>query len=162
MSKYTYLTCVLAMSAMILSAQTAPALPAVQTTAMIGLAQGQTAQLNLLNPGILAPATGVICTAAVSFVDANGAVLKTGALSIPPGQSMAFDLRSDVDLAIVYGNRREFRAVIATPALTPAATAVPTACKLVPSLEIFDTASGRTLVTLGHVVTVPPGPATNP
>jgi hypothetical protein len=37
----------------------------VKTTAMIGLAQGQTAQLNLLNPGVQAPATGVICTAAV-------------------------------------------------------------------------------------------------
>lgn len=167
MSKYSYLTCVwsctFVMSATILSAQTAPALPAVQTTAMIGLAEGQTAQLNLLNPGILAPATGVICSAAVSFVDANGAVLKTGSLSIAPGKSMSFDI-TDVELAIVYGYRRELRALISMPAVTPVATAsaaAPPACKLIPTLEIFDDASGRTLVTLGHVETVPAAPASN-
>jgi hypothetical protein len=166
MSKCIYLTCVLsctlAMNATILSAQTAPALPAVQTTAMIGLAEGQTAQLNLLNPGIVAPATGVICSAAVSFVDANGAVLKTKYLSIPPGKSMAFDV-SDIELAITYGARREIRALIAMPAATPVATssaAVP-GCKLIPTLEIFDSATGRTLVTLGHVETIPSVVAAN-
>lgn len=166
MSNYAYLKCVLSctfvMSASILSAQSTPAIPAVQTTAMIGLAEGQTAQLNLLNPGVLAPATGVICSAAVSFVDANGAVLKTKSLSIPPGKSMAFDV-SDIELAIAYGARREIRALIAMPAATPAApssAAVP-GCKLIPTLEIFDSATGRTLVTLGHVVTIPSVVAAN-
>jgi hypothetical protein len=151
-----------AMSATILSAQSTPALPTVQTTAMVGLADGEIARLNLLNPGVLAPATGVICSAAVSFVDANGTVLKTGSLSIPPGKSMAFDLLSNVDLGLAYSDRREIRALIAMPAATPVTTSVTTsstaaapACKLVPTLEIFDSTTGRTLVTLGHVETIP-------
>lgn len=152
------LSCIFVMSATILSAQTTPALPAVQTTPMVGLADGEIARLNLLNPGVVAPATGVICSAAVSFVDADGTVLKTGSLSVPPGKSMAFDLLSNVDLGLAYSDRREIRALIATPAATPVATsstAAAPACKLIPTLEIFDSTTGRTLVVLGRVETIP-------
>jgi hypothetical protein len=166
MSNYAYLKCVFpftlsfifAMSASILAAQSTPAIPAVQTTPMIGLADGQLARLNLLNPGVLAPATGVICSAAVSFVDAGGTVLKTGSLSIPPGKSMAFDLLSNVDLGLAYSDRREIRALVATPAATPVATsstAAAPACKLISTLEIFDSATGRTLVVVGRLETIP-------
>jgi hypothetical protein len=157
MSNYARFTCVLALSACALSAQAIPA--TVQTTGMIGVADAQTAQLNLLNPGVLPPAIGVICTAAVSFVDANGVVVKTGTLTVPPGQSKALAIRSDTDLSVVVaGDRREIRAVISIPAFFPpnaTATAALGACKLIPTLEVLDTASGRTLVTLGHVVDVP-------
>ncbi len=161
MSNYARFTCVLALSACALSAQTVPVPATVETTGMIGVADAQTAQLNLLNPGIQAPALGVVCTAAVSFIDANGVVVKTGTLTVPPGQSKALAIRSDIDLNVVAaGDRREIRAVISIPAIlpptpTPTATAVAPACKLVPTLEILDTVSGRTLVTLGHVVEVP-------
>jgi len=138
---------------------------------MIGIADSQTAQLNLLNPGVQAPAIGVICTAAVSFVDAAGTVLKSRTLIIAPGTSAPFDLRSDTDLnLVVAGDRREIRATIMIPPFPPpptaaGSTAIPAACKLIPTLEIFDTISGRTLVTLGHVEdvpTVPVTPVTNP
>jgi hypothetical protein len=43
---------------------------------MVGVGQAQSAQLNLLNPGLANTALGVICTAGVSFIDAAGAVLK--------------------------------------------------------------------------------------
>jgi hypothetical protein len=163
MSKYAYSKCVLscafAMSAAILSAQSTPALlPAVQTTPMVGLADGEIARLNLLNPGVLAPATGVICSATVSFVDGGGTVLKTGTLSIPPGKSMAFDLLSNVDLGLAYSDRREIRALVATPAVTPVATSTTSAspaCKLISTLEIFDSATGRTLVVVGRLETIP-------
>lgn len=105
----------------------------------------------------------VTCSAAVSFVDGNGVVLKTGSLSIAPGKSMSFDI-TDVELAIIYGYRRELRALISTPAVTPIATssaAAPPACKLIPTLEIFDDATGRTLVALGRAETVPAAPAAN-
>jgi hypothetical protein len=130
---------------------------------MIGLADSQTAQLNLLNPGILPPALGIVCSATVAFVDANGTVLKSGVLSVLPGKAGAFDLR-DTDLKLVAGDRREIRATITIPAFPPppTATSIPAtavACKLIPTLELFDTQSGRTLVTLGHVTTVP-GPVT--
>jgi hypothetical protein len=161
MSKYAYLKCVLSCmfaSATILSAQSTAALPAVQTTPMIGLADGEIARLNLLNPGILAPATGVICSAAVSFVDGDGNVLKTGSLSIPPGKSMSFDLLSNVDLGLAYSDRREIRALVATPAVTPVATSSTSAtpaCKLISTLEIFDSTTGRTLVVVGRLEAIP-------
>jgi hypothetical protein len=163
MSNYARLTCALALSALALSAQTIPISSTVETTGMVGLADAQTAQLNLLNAGVLSPALGVVCSATVAFVDASGTVLKSGVLSLLPGKAGAFDLR-DIDLKLVAGDRREIRATITIPAFPPPPTATSTpatavACKLIPTLEIFDTMSGRTLVTLGHVTAVS-GPVT--
>jgi hypothetical protein len=165
MLKYASLTCVLTLSAVALSAQVTSAIPAVQTTGMVGIGDAQTAQLNLLNPGVEAPATGVVCSAAVSFVDADGTVLKSATLNVAPGKSMAFTLRSDTDLHLVAGDRREIRATITIPAIFPpaatASTAIP-ACHVIPTLEILDTISGRTLVVLGHVENIPSVVAANP
>jgi hypothetical protein len=164
--KNTHLTCALALSAFTLAAQVVT--PTVQTTGVIGIADGETAQLNLLNPGIQPPtaALEVVCTAAVSFVDSAGAVLKTMSLTIPPGQSMSASIRSlETPLSLLLpGERREIRATITTPGLIPVATS-PTAvagCNLIPTLEILDTMTGRTLVVLGRVETVPPAPVTTP
>ncbi|HLK67327.1 MAG TPA: hypothetical protein VKU19_28020 [Bryobacteraceae bacterium] len=161
------LTCALTLGVTALFAQTVPVSSTVETTGMIGLADAQTAQLNLLNPGVLAPALGVVCTAGVSFVDSSGTVLKTATLVVPPGKSMALDLRSDTDLKLAAGDRREIRATISIPSIVPppnaaAPAASTSACKLVPTLEILDTPSGRTLVTLGHVVTIASPGSTTP
>ena len=154
MSRIAQLTCVLAISAAALSAQVATPPPFVETTAMIGLGNSQTAQLNLLNPGVLAPALGAICTAGVAFVGADGNVIKSGVLRVLPGQAQSFSLHTDSDISVAVGDRRDIRAVITIPALTPtangtAASAAP--CHVIPNLEIYDNMSGRTLVTLGHV-----------
>lgn len=160
MTNYARLTCALALSALALSAQVIPISSTVQTTGMVGLADAQTAQLNLLNPGVMPPALGVICSATVTFLDASGTVLKSGIVTALPGKAGALDLRSDTDLKLVAGDRREIRATIMIPAFPPPPTATATPisavpCKLIPTLEIFDTTSGRTLVTLGHVESVP-------
>jgi hypothetical protein len=164
MTNNVRLMCALALSALALSAQTIPISSTVETTGMVGLAEGQAAQLNLLNPGVQPPAVGVICSATVAFVDAAGTVLKSQVVSVLPGKAGAADLRGDTDLKLAAGDRREIRATITIPAFPPPPTAtsttmVPVACKLFPTLEIFDLASGRTLVTLGHVEIVP-GPVT--
>lgn len=160
MSKLVHLTCAFALGAMALSAQTAtPTLPIVKTTGMVGLADAQTAQLNLLNPGVAAPATGVVCTVGVSFVDASGTVIKSATLAVPPGKSMSFIVRSDVDLHLLAGDRRELRATISIPAVPPPSTATSTApapsCDVIPTLEILDTVSGRSQVVLGRAKTIP-------
>jgi hypothetical protein len=156
MLKYIPLACALALSSLALPAQTTAVASTVETTAMIGLAQGQTAQLNLLNAGVQPPATGVICTAAVSYFDSAGTLLKASTLSIAPGKSGSTDLSGDTDLSIAAGARREIRAQISVPAVPPptstgAAPTVAPVCKLIPTLEIFDSVTGRTLVTLGRV-----------
>ena len=66
------LTCALALSAVALYAQAVPVSTTLETTALVGLADAQTAQLNLLNPGVQPPALGVVCTAAVTFFNAGG------------------------------------------------------------------------------------------
>jgi hypothetical protein len=154
MSHFTRLTFALALGALALPAQVVVGLT-VQTTGVVGIADGQTARFNLLNPGVLAPAMGIICSATVSFVDAQGNVLKSGTLSVPPGHSMALDLRSDTDLKLVAGDRTQIRGTILMPPVAAASATASTSCKVIPTLEIFDTVTGRTLVTLGHVTNIP-------
>src|SRR5579862_82747 len=123
MLKSAQLACALALSALALRAQAVPVSTTAQTTGIVGLADAQTARLNLLNPGIMPPAVGVVCSATVAFVDANGTLLKSTTLTVAPGKSMGFDLRSDTDLALVVaGDRREIRAVI-MPLFVPPPTA---------------------------------------
>jgi len=172
MFRYVFTKCALAClvfaGTTAIFAQTTPvAIPTVQTTGMVGLADSQTAQLNLLNLSsnpVLTPTAVGFCTANVSFIDGAGTVLKTGTVAVAPGRSVPFALPStDPKLSLMAGGeRREIRATISMPAIppppTPAGTAAPIVapvCHLVPTLEIFDSISGRTLVVLEQVVTVP-------
>jgi hypothetical protein len=157
------LTCVLALGAIALSAQTIP-VDYVRTTAMAGIAAGQTARLNLLNPGVLPPALGVVCTATVTYYDGSGAVRKTAPVTVAPGTSQFVDLHSDSDLSLAANTRAEIRATIAQPLILPPSasatsaestskTPVP-ACQLVTTLEIFDNITLRTEAVVGKDVEV--------
>lgn len=125
--------------------------PQVQTFGMVGLTAGQTARLNLLNPGVLPPlATGAICSAQVSFLDSKGTVLKASPILVAPGQSVPFDLDRDTDLTTVTDQRVQIRATLQTPAPSPI-FANPVAlygCPLMPTLEIFNKDTGRTQVVI--------------
>lgn len=152
----TRLMCVLAAGGLSLAAQTVP-VESVQTTPMVGIAFGQTARLNLLNPGDRPPALGVICTAQVTYFDGAGIALKTASVSVAPGTSVPVDLHSDLDLSLAVNGRREIRAAIATPTVPPpsaTSTTTPPACKLIHSLEIFDTLTGRTQAVITRAVPV--------
>jgi len=124
--------------------------PQVQTFGMVGLAEGQTARLNLLNPGVLPPlATGAICSAQVSFLDSKGAGLKTAPISVAPGQSVPFDLNRDTDVT-APDQRVQIRATLQIPLPSPivASPPQPWGCPLIPTLEIFDTNTGRTQIVI--------------
>ena len=129
---------------------------------MIGVAEGQTARLNVLNPGVLPPALGAVCSAELTFYDANGQALKATTVSVTPGKSASFDIQSDKDLAIAANERKEIRATITIQPVVPVAgatAATSAACTLIGTLEIFDPA-GRTLVALGETHPVPSAVAT--
>jgi hypothetical protein len=153
------LTCVLALGALALSAQTIP-VESVRSTAMVGIASGQTARINLLNPGVLPPALGVVCTASVNFYDGAGTVRKTASVTVAPGTSQAVDLHSDTDLSLTAATRAEIRATIAEPLIVPPPTATGTPsssvkpCQLVTTLEVFDSITLRTQAVVGKDVTV--------
>ena len=104
------------------------------TFGMAGVAQGQTARLNVLNPGVAAPAVGVVCPALLSFVDAKGNTIKSEVVSVIPGQSMSYEMFSDRDLALAVNARVEIRATVTIPPVLPPATstAPPSApCRLI-------------------------------
>ena len=129
-----------------LAQTTAPMLPiALRTSGTVGLTAGQTARLNVLNPGALAPAVGVVCAAQLSFLNAQGTVLKTSSVSVPPGESISFNLDRDVDL-IVSDFRVQVRAVIAYNSNT---------CALLPTLEVFNDDTGRTQFVVTRFAAIP-------
>jgi hypothetical protein len=163
MFHYIRFACVLMASTVAALAQPAIVAPLanVQTTGIVGIADAQTARLNLLNPGVQAPLSAIACTATVTFIDGDSNQLKSATFTVTPGKSSYLDLRSDTDLNLAAGDRSEIRAVISIlttttipppPSTTPVAAS--TSCSVIPTLEIFDTSTGRTLVTLGHTTAV--------
>jgi hypothetical protein len=126
-----------------------------QTTPLVGISSGQVARLNALNPGVPAPlATGALCAAQLSFVDANGAVLKTKLVLVAPGKSEPLDLNHDTEAGPDTGGRFELRAVVRIPPVS-ATAAIPAFCTIVPSLEIFDADTGKTQVVVTETKTLP-------
>ena len=139
-----------------LSAQTNMPATVTRTTGLVGIAEGQTAQLNALNPYD----GGASCSGVLSFIADDGTVLKTKAVTVTPGTGQHIQLDSVIDLALAAGVRRDIRAALTIPAAaatstsTGSSTATTTtaplkaACRLIGTLEIFTTSTGHTLVTL--------------
>jgi len=147
--------CVFALAAIGLYAQTTtpPADLVTHTTGLVGIAEGQTAQFNALNPGD----GGATCTGLLNFITADGTVLKSTSVTVGPGTGQHISLDSVADLALAAAARKDIRATITVPAAPPpsvsstasATTPVKAACRLIGTLEIYTTSTGHTLVTLG-------------
>jgi hypothetical protein len=153
-------TCVFALAAAGLYAQTVSTPPpqVTLTSGIVSLAEGQTAQLNALNPGVAPPAMSVVCSALVTIIDGQGKVLKAATVAVPPGASRNIDVDSDKDLALHVDERRELRATLTIPPILPppgSTVPQPAPCKLIGDLEIVDTVTGRPQVVLGIVHLVP-------
>lgn len=135
--------------------------PETRTSGMIGIAAGQTARVNALNRGVAAPGTGAVCSAMLTFYDEQGNMLKQSAVTVNPGAAASLDLLSDSDLSLAADQRKEIRATISVPAVvTPAAgtstAAAPAVCRLIGTVEIFDSLTGRTEAQLGGMHAIPP------
>ena len=124
-----------------------------QTTAMVGIATGQTARLSVLNPGgaprggatgqtarvsVDAP-PGFTCSAEVVFKDQEGKTIKYQLGAVQPGKSCGFDLSADNDLSLADGARIQFRVMLTslsadpTPPTNPPTTISPL-CNVIPTL----------------------------
>jgi len=99
-------------------------------------------------------ATGILCSAELSFVDANGVVLKTKQVTVAPGKSQALDLDHDTEAGPDSSGPFELRAVLRIPPINGAAAA-PSFCSILPSLEIFDADTGKTLGVVTETRTRP-------
>jgi hypothetical protein len=152
--------CVFALAGIGLYAQTTtpPADLVTHTTGLVGLAEGQTAQFNALNPGD----GGTACMGVLNFIAADGTVFKSTTVTVAPGLGQHIQLDSVADLGLATGARKDIRGTITVPA-APAATGsttdtpVKAACRLIGTLEIYNTANGHSQVTLGatHRVVTP-------
>jgi hypothetical protein len=146
-----------------------PVGPQALTLGMVGLAPGQTARLNALNlPGCCAPAErptqilSVPCNMTLSFMDDQGATLKTATMNIDSGKAVHLDLARDEVNGDSPSSRVQIRGVIVqvvTPPVPPVTAGVPIpfpfGCSVAPTLEIFDSATGKTTAVLASASGVP-------
>jgi len=139
--------------------------PQVLTLGMVGLAPGQIARLNALNlPGCCALADrptqipSVPCNMTLSFMDDQGATLKTATTNIDSGKAVHLDLAHD-DVTR-DSSRLQIRGVILHvitppgPPVTPGVP-IPFGCSVAPTLEIFDSATGITTAVIESAKGVP-------
>jgi hypothetical protein len=151
----------------IVASETAVAQPSSQPGvgfAIVGIAAGQTASVDVVNLAQLNPSTRTPpgCGVTLQFLDDHGRSVKQTIATLQPGKAVSLDLRRDE----LPGNnlRVRFRAVVlfgqsggAPPG--PGSQQVLSCNSIVPSLQIYDTATGRTNFMLTNVTRLP-SPAT--
>lgn len=84
---------VFALAACGLGAQTVvtPPVQVTRTSGMVGIAEGQTARLNALNPGVAPPAAaGEICSGLLTFLGEDGKVLKSATVNVTRERASTF------------------------------------------------------------------------
>ena len=124
--------------------------PAV-TTGMVGITSNQTARLSVLNLNSSAttvPATANNCTVELQFFDGQNKSLKQVLVpNFAPQTATTLDL-TRAEITSQTAIRAEIRGVVTVnPASTPVATAtVPGYCTVFTTLQIFDAATGSTVV----------------
>jgi hypothetical protein len=148
MKRFSYLATIVSVGAVFASAQGNFTPPQQHNSSVVGLAGGQTARLNVLYPSIPAPLLQVMCAVTVSIVDDQGGVLKTQDFQMLGGKSASISFNAD-DLP--GGHTALIHALTLTPATSPTGGY----CEVLPSLDIVDNATGRTLVHVETTVTYP-------
>lgn len=128
-----------------------PVFPVMRTLGVVGITTGQTARIAVLNGGSPLPTAlaAAHCTAVVTFLNDQGAVLKTATVTVDAGKSATVDLNRDTD--VPAGTPRV--EIHATVAATPVAGTGPQPmrfCSVTPTLQVFDNASGKTTVVLAQ------------
>jgi hypothetical protein len=111
--------------------------PQVYSSGAAAIAAGQTARWSVANPPQQTPPSEE-CSATLAFINEANAVLKTETVTVRAGEIRFLELK-DSD-APATGNRIVFHA----HALVPVAAGRP--CGVIPTLEIFDNATGKTSV----------------
>jgi len=121
------------------------------SSGMVGLASGQTARLNVVNVGVPTPSP-LPCVLVLAFLGSDGNILKQMFVSVMTGKAALLDLaESEIDGKSDGTNaaRPQIRGIGYNPLLSPGpAIPQPLSCNLVPTLELFDTDTGRTAVII--------------
>jgi hypothetical protein len=117
----------------------------------LGLATLETARLNVVNigePNVIPPGP---CRVTLSYLDANGIIINdrngrpfSAQLDVARGKILHFDMSSR---SVNINGRLQFRALVTLPAV-PGDGSVDQCANMIPSLEIFDQVTSRTLLVL--------------
>ncbi len=136
------------------SAQTGRVFFQTTTFGIVGLARNQVARLNALNPGNAYGDRNAVCSADLQFVDDQGRELKsTSSTQIEWGRAASLELPAK---EVLKGTLRiEIRGVIKTAInrpspSTPSPVMSGAVCTLLPTLEVFDEATGQTQFVLSE------------
>ncbi len=138
--------------------------PQLSTFGLIGLAPNQTARLNALGMPMGGPIiANVSCQVTLTFVDDQGNSLKTATQTVISGKSTPLDL-SFSEIMTATTSRAEIRGTVQTGFVVnnqgtggplPAPVVGTGSCSVLPTLEIFDQANGRTTVLLNTPQALP-------
>ena len=148
MQRFSFLATIV-FTAVLARAQGSFTPPQQHNSSVVGITSGQTARLNVLYPSIPAPLLQVMCGVTVSIVDDQGSVLKTQDFQMLGGKTASLSLNADDFLP--SGHTAQIHALTITPAVSPAGGY----CEVLPSLDIIDNATGKTLVHLETTITYP-------
>jgi len=121
---------------------------------MVGLASGQTARLSVVNVG-LSTGSPIPCVLALAFLDSDGKILKQIFVSVTPGKAAFLDLPMNG----IDSGRVQIRGIGYNPLLAAgSAIPQPLSCSLVPTLELFDNVTWRTVTVLANFKDLTPTP----
>src|ERR1017187_8922588 len=125
--------------------------PAV-TTGMVGLTSNQTARLSVFSLNSTSTTTASLtppnnCTVELQFFDAkNNSLKQTVVPNFAPQTAATLDLTRS-EITAQTANRAEIRGVVTVNGPTPVASpSIPGYCTVFTTLQIFDTATGFTVV----------------
>lgn len=128
------------------------ALPQVYTSGPIGLTSLEAARWNVLNPPLPAPMVAPTCTVTVSFHNGQGDVIKDQSITLKAGESRSLTLSPNEFPSTGFPTGLYALAVV--PLTAPVDQPEPRGtCTLVTSLEVVESATGRTTaLTRGQLV----------
>lgn len=127
------------------------------STAVVGIASGQSARVSALNLGSSASTADSSCTVAMQFLDAQRKVVKEAPVSLQPGKAASLDLsheelpgsqlRSQIPVVLLFGD--------SGGAPPGPEVLLQFDCNIVPSLEVYDAVTGRTSLLLTDAKPLP-------
>ena len=138
--------------------------PQYVTFGMVGIISGQTARLNAFALPTGGPIiAGASCQVTFDFYDATGKSLGTSSVPVAQGDAVNYDLpwpQPTPSTTSTATTRTEIRGTVRAALVIPSAvgttvTPVSGSCSVLPTLEIFDTATGQTSVVLQQTTALP-------
>lgn len=148
--RLTIIAPILALTATLAVAQEDFLHPQQQDSSLVGITAGQSARLNVIYPTIPAPIFQAACSVKLVIADDQGGILKSQTFTLTGGQGASISITVDTDGS--PNGHMQVHGYSHTAGTSAASTSF---CTVIPSLDVVDNASGKTVVHLETKVTYP-------